>query len=741
MRGATSAASVSELWEPTSSVAPPSEECQWFFWQGLAAACLTETTISTLLNDNPVAELTRCLDEGLSVVEQLLVEWESSADSKFSAALCVRYLGGILDLPGFWVEMGAMQSLVAKKLCGGMVRALKDIGVDVLQLGFIDDDELPFDYDGLDFLAATILVALANWFKKVDDQERTNQLWYDPLRKLLQLLRAPRSADLLPQAFACAIDIWGALLPLRFQSAELDVTAICEEGDGPSVVDSNIPLTSVTGAIVEDNLNGDDESVQSNNAESAPNPVTPEEPGSANALEVNDGPIDELEIELTPDQVVQPEMQEHSADTQEDMAVGIDLTLDHPEHGETRKDFVDVGPLGKNIDITFTQTAILVLTMTFPPSPSPEQLSRTLTWLSRAKTCPLDILLDFRDRDWDWEDEETHGFRLADMEAVLDLLLPFAGRWQSFQLLTDTWAPIFTFLHRTQTLGPVLANLERLHLARCNAYFARKGQIFEPKALGQHLPLFGAKGKAVLRRLREVILTGVHVNWAAPSLANLTTLELKYHAADVMPTVPQFAHILARCPNLETLALVGLGSQFTTGEHATGPTITLPRVKHFTFGFVDVPQAMRLLALFALPALRELTLDDVAAALRCQPPEDAGRLLEWVMAPRESASGDAAFSGTFPLAQLQTLGLRSMHAPTAAFERLYDTCRGLQALRLWESGDTALEALENPGALPFLRTLFVRGPNEARFARVTHTRAPGLDASFEEYASAEDDED
>ncbi|KAJ7184794.1 hypothetical protein C8R46DRAFT_466736 [Mycena filopes] len=396
--------------------------------------------------------------------------------------------------------------------------------------------------------------------------------------------------------------------------------------------------------------------------------------------------------------------------------------------------------------------------LTFPTST--EQLARTLTWLSRSKTYPLDILLDFRDPDWDWEDEETHGFRLADMEAVLDLLLPSAGRWRSFELLTDTWAPIFTFLLRTQSLGPVLANLEKLLLARCNAYFARKGQMFEPTALGQHLPLFGAGEKTVLPRLREVMLTGVHVNWAAPPLANLTTLELKYHAADVMPTVPQFAHILARCPNLETLALVGRGPQFTTGEHAIGgapaavhghgdadagpTTITLPCVKHFTFGFVDVPHAMRLLALFSLPALRELNLEDVSASLRHQPPDDAGGLLDWVMTPRESTSGDTAFSGPFPLAQLQTLGLQSVHAPTAAFERLYSACGGLRALRLCDAGDAAVDALENPAVLPSLQTLFVRGPSEARFARVVHSRGSELDASFEdtlnEYASAEDDE-
>ncbi|KAJ7162311.1 hypothetical protein C8R46DRAFT_1104205 [Mycena filopes] len=333
MRGATSAVTISELWEAPPSLAPPSEE--WLFWQALAVACLSETTISTLIDDTPVTELTQCLEDGLSVIEQLLVEWDSSADSKFSAALCVRYLGGIVDLPGFWAEMGAMHSLVAKKLCRGMVRALKDIGVDVLQLGSLDgDDDSPFDYDGLDFLAATMLVALASWFGKFDEQEQTKQLWYDSLRELLQLLRAPRSADVLPQASACAIDIWEALLPLRFQSAELDVTARCENGDVSSIDESSIPLASVTGDLVEGHLNDDDQSVQFNDAESTTEPFTPEDPSSTNTLELDDGPDDDL----TPDHPEQPETREDSADARDDL---IDSTLDHPEQGETREDLPD----------------------------------------------------------------------------------------------------------------------------------------------------------------------------------------------------------------------------------------------------------------------------------------------------------------------------------------------------------------------------------------------------------------
>ncbi|KAJ7142382.1 hypothetical protein C8R44DRAFT_603402, partial [Mycena epipterygia] len=149
------------------------------------------------------------------------------------------------------------------------------------------------------------------------------------------------------------------------------------------------------------------------------------------------------------------------------------------------------------------------LVLTFPTSAA--QLTRTLAWLERSKTHTLDILLDLRDTEWDWEkDEAEHGFRAADMAAVLRLLLPTAPRWRALELLTDTWAPIHAFLRHTHTLAPSLPRLEKLHLARCNAYFATKGAVFQPAALGRPLPLFGG---ARVPSLREVTLTGVHVDW------------------------------------------------------------------------------------------------------------------------------------------------------------------------------------------------------------------------------------
>ncbi|KAJ7743352.1 hypothetical protein B0H16DRAFT_1561500, partial [Mycena metata] len=225
MHDARSTGSILELWEPPVEREPPNEG--WSFWEMLVANCLSDTSISERLETTPLLQLPRCQEGSFSTIEELLVAWNCSTDSesKFSAALCVRYLGGILELPGFWSEMDGVHSLVVNKLCRELVRALKDIGVDVLELGSLEDAEPSFDYDGLDLLAGTVLVSLSVWFEKLDPQEQVLQPWYESLCELLRLLRAPQSAAYLPQAAACSLDVWKTLVPVRYRHAELDVIA------------------------------------------------------------------------------------------------------------------------------------------------------------------------------------------------------------------------------------------------------------------------------------------------------------------------------------------------------------------------------------------------------------------------------------------------------------------------------------------------------------------------------------
>lgn len=103
--------------------------------------------------------------------------------------LCIRYLGGILVLPGFWSNMDSVHSHIARKLFSRMVHVLKDIGIGSLTLGPADESEPRFDYEGVDLLATTILNGVVNWFGRLAPDDWAQQPWFEAFREFLGLLR------------------------------------------------------------------------------------------------------------------------------------------------------------------------------------------------------------------------------------------------------------------------------------------------------------------------------------------------------------------------------------------------------------------------------------------------------------------------------------------------------------------------------------------------------------------------
>ncbi|KAJ6447472.1 hypothetical protein C8R45DRAFT_1224883 [Mycena sanguinolenta] len=215
---ATSLDTISELWDHSSG---GSDE-DWEFWKKLAATCLTESTISTMVEESRVSDLSNCQQEGLSVVEQLMVQHDCS-ESRYSNALCLRYLGGILGFLASWQDMAETRCYVVNKLCSKLVEVFKDIGVDILALGPIEESEAPFDYEGVDLLATNLLTGVLGWFNKLDQNDWAKQPWYGSFKEVLQLLRRPRAGELLPHAFAYATNSFKEQLPTAFGDAELEL--------------------------------------------------------------------------------------------------------------------------------------------------------------------------------------------------------------------------------------------------------------------------------------------------------------------------------------------------------------------------------------------------------------------------------------------------------------------------------------------------------------------------------------
>jgi hypothetical protein len=255
---------------------------------------------------------------------------------------------------------------------------------------------------------------------------------------------------------------------------------------------------------------------------------------------------------------------------------------------------------------------------------SDRKLSCANTWLSRSSTSPLDILLDIRDPEWGWK-EDNHRFRLEHMQSIMQLLSSHVERWQIVEMRADTWAPICTFLwhSRKAKAAPVL---EKLSLSRCNAYFTSRDQPFQPTSLRRPIKLFG---DIPLGRLREVSLVGVHIDWSDPPFKNLTHLVFQYHAHDVMPTLEQFQRILLACPTLLHLSVIGWGPILNGSSEQEPNILVLPFLTCFSFGFMDTEYATRLLSLLDFPCLTQFKLEDVSKLVDPLNPLDISPLLEW----------------------------------------------------------------------------------------------------------------
>ncbi|KAF7297285.1 Fatty acid hydroxylase [Mycena indigotica] len=310
--------------------------------------------------------------------------------------------------------------------------------------------------------------------------------------------------------------------------------------------------------------------------------------------------------------------------------------------------------------------------LTFPTSTA--QVTRMLHWLQRSQTCALDILFDFRDPDWVVIDEEDeHEFTAADIDAVLNIPLVRESvyRWRSLELLVDTWHPMLSFLQHTQQFGQDMTNLETLRLARCNAYFACHEQPFQPATLNISLPLFGPNFTSC--HLREVSFVGVHVDWelAELSLIGLTSLELKYQAQDVMPTIPSLARILRGNPLLEKLSIMGHVPQGQSNVNKE-PILHLPHVSEFIFGFVDVELGINFMQTFSFPALRVLTLENVGISLRDEDAENSESFFVWL----------CRSPSTLNLPSITNLALISIHISSTLFDSLFRSLPQLRVLHL-----------------------------------------------------------
>ncbi|ESK92516.1 hypothetical protein Moror_4438 [Moniliophthora roreri MCA 2997] len=294
-----------------------------------------------------------------------------------------------------------------------------------------------------------------------------------------------------------------------------------------------------------------------------------------------------------------------------------------------------------------------------PPTLNTSHITSYLT-LSRKQ--PLDILIDARDIDWDFQEPEipnfsdcsdyTPPFSSQTMSTVISLLLPHISRWRSMDILTDTWAPMYIALNMLN--GPLTTSgaplLESLTLMRCNDFVSHSSH-FQPRHM--RLPLF-LKTPGLLPRLRSLTLRGVHVCWSSlssifPEGSSLHHLELSSHCLDVRPTFNELRAILSSCSLLKKLVINGSGP-FALGQDLTGKSraveecerVWLPHLDVLHIGYGSNLDGRKVLEMFNAPNVRTLIMEDTTHPGEIED-VDATEIIDYIAA---GSFGHAASSRT-----------------------------------------------------------------------------------------------
>jgi hypothetical protein len=228
-------------------------------------------------------------------------------------------------------------------------------------------------------------------------------------------------------------------------------------------------------------------------------------------------------------------------------------------------------------------------------------------------------------------------------------------------------------------------------------------------------------------------------------LRNLTNLELKFHASDVMPNIQQFTAILEACPHLVHLAIFGWGPTLDVPSPVEGCRLRLSNLEKFSFGFLDTPYAIRLLSLFDFPLLEELVLEDVGKVVSPLEVEDSTTLLLWLASALGGTSATSIPRGvgsdlprygpsTLPLAKIRSFELHGIRVvnPDAVII-FFRQLTSLTRLILYDDVNSILGLLavpivgSQPFLLPFLQELRCQDMDPEILLNVVTSRA-GADA-------------
>ncbi|KAF7377419.1 F-box domain-containing protein [Mycena sanguinolenta] len=209
-------------------------------------------------------------------------------------------------------------------------------------------------------------------------------------------------------------------------------------------------------------------------------------------------------------------------------------------------------------------------------------------YLTLSRNCLVDILIDARDQEWDFEDDGAW-FSAEHMSVAMSVLLPHLARWRSLSILTDVWAPMHA------ALQPLEVNLSAFGAPHLDSL-----RLMRPRARTR-LSVLGDQR-------RKDIPSGVLTD-------ELQSLELSFHPLPAQPSVSELAALLQVTPNLTRLVMNGSGPavdpQAPWRPHEDTP---LPLLTTLTLGYTSAASGIALLEILAFhtPNVHTLTLEDAS---------------------------------------------------------------------------------------------------------------------------------
>ena len=387
-----------------------------------------------------------------------------------------------------------------------------------------------------------------------------------------------------------------------------------------------------------------------------------------------------------------------------------------------------------------TSTLWTFIVVTFPFTS--KQISRAKTALVRSKNRPIDVHIDVRDPEWTWElDEDQHPVGSFDMVEILEWLGSSYPRWRSLSVFTDNLEPMQTFLAYS-TMFSSLPSLETLSLNRCNAYAGLPGTTPDSIIPTQ---LFG--GNAHLPKLRHAVLSGVYIDYSCSGFKDLISLDLRHQSHGVSPSLWDIHQILRASPELSALSLVALSPSCSHGLEKSDTPIVMSRLKELTLGWWNVEDTVELLGVLRIPAVQELSLEDLGSSLLGPledsmfddfPTHDSTQILDVLVEMSEFRHNPTSLSPppitsdspsplrpyeafSFP-STLRTLAINNVHLNPTTFSEFLPRLTHLEELELKSVDrrlisaltimiqppiniDHPIETTSNSGLRPALRTL------------------------------------